>query len=93
MRYFRPPYGRITFAQSKALRNKYKIIIWSRMSGDFDLSISNEECLIKLKKKTKPGDIVVFHDNLKSFEKLKYVLPRYIEHFSLLGYKFETISV
>ena len=44
---FRPPYGRITLTQVKALhrRNKdWKIYMWDILSGDFDTEMSPEKC-------------------------------------------------
>ena len=42
--------------------------------------------------KTQQGSIIVFHDSVKSYEKLKYVLPFILEHFSALGYSFNTLT-
>ena len=52
---------------------------------------SKEKCLQKSIKFTKPGAIVVFHDSVKTIEKLRWVLPKYLEHFVNLGYRFECL--
>lgn len=88
---FRPPYGKIKRSQIKHLKEKYEIIMWDVLSGDFLESISKERCLEKSISATKPGSIVIFHDNLKAEEKVKYALPRYIEHFLNKGYRFQTL--
>lgn len=88
---FRPPYGQINYQQIKALNKDYKIIMWSILSGDFDPKLSQQQCLFNVLQ-SKPGDIVVFHDNIKSEEKVHYVLPRYLRHFSNLGYEFCSLS-
>ena len=90
-RFFRPPYGRIRKSQAKLLLPKYKIIMWDVLSGDFDTRLSPESCLKKTIKSTRSGSIVVFHDSRKAEEKLRYVLPEYLEHFSSQGYSFETL--
>jgi len=87
---FRPPYGRISYSQIKELKVDYKIIMWSILSGDFDEKISNEQCLNNVLQ-SKEGDIIVFHDNKKSQEKIHHVLPRFLEHFTKLGYQFDVI--
>ncbi|PKP23161.1 MAG: polysaccharide deacetylase family protein [Bacteroidetes bacterium HGW-Bacteroidetes-21] len=62
---FRPPYGRITPKQYQLLKDRYRIVFWSLMSYDYHSQNTLEKCLDNLKKKTKAGDIVVFHDNEK----------------------------
>ncbi len=88
---FRPPYGQINYQQIKHLKAKYKIIMWNILSGDFDKQLSNEQCLFNVLQ-SKPGDIVVFHDNEKSREKVLNVLPQYLAHFTDLGYEFCSLT-
>lgn len=88
---FRPPYGQINYQQIKHLKDDYKIIMWNILSGDFDLHLSNEQCLFNVLQ-SKPGDIVVFHDNEKSREKVLHVLPQYLDHFTKLGYEFRSLN-
>ncbi len=89
-RLFRPPYGRITSKQIKALKN-WQIVMWDVLPGDFSSKHSAEEVLQKAIINSSEGSIVVFHDNLKSFDKLKEVLPAYLEHFTEQGYKFKAL--
>nr|WP_314839058.1 polysaccharide deacetylase family protein [uncultured Flavobacterium sp.] len=78
---FRPPYGKIKKAQSRALlKMGYKIIMWDVLSADFDGKITNEECLNNVIMNLQPGSIIVFHDSIKAFEKLKYVLPATLQY-------------
>jgi peptidoglycan-N-acetylglucosamine deacetylase len=91
---FRPPYGRITIFQLKLLQAslyRLKPIMWTVLSGDFDMGLSPEKCLQNVIKNTKSGSIVVFHDSEKAFEKLQYVLPKVLAHFTAKGYRFEKI--
>ncbi|MBF4983268.1 polysaccharide deacetylase family protein [Nonlabens mediterrranea] len=84
---FRPPYGRITSTIAKKLRNEgYNIILWDVLSGDFDLNRTAASCLKNLKKNTRNGSIIVFHDSEKSFEKLKTILPSYFDYLKNEGY-------
>jgi peptidoglycan/xylan/chitin deacetylase (PgdA/CDA1 family) len=77
--FFRPPYGRMTWSQSRFLRQKYKIIMWSWLSHDFDTTVSVNQILKKAEEEIKSGDIVVFHDNVKSYDRLKVILPKFID--------------
>ncbi len=89
---FRPPHGRIKPSQSKILKAKgYKIIMWDVLSGDFDKNLSPEYCLSQLKKHTRNGSILVFHDSEKAFAILKIILPQYLKWAKAKGYHFKSI--
>lgn len=89
---FRPPYGRLKPKQAQFLQRHYRIVMWDVLSGDFDASISKEQCLQNVLKNTKAGSIIVFHDSLKAEEKLRFVLPKVLEHFAAKGYRFEQLQ-
>ncbi len=77
---FRPPFGKITSSQSKALQKKgYKIIMWDVLSADFDALISEEKCLQNVLNNIEEGSIVVFHDSLKAAKNLRYSLPKVLK--------------
>ena len=89
---FRPPYGQLRRGQYRVLvKRGYKIVFWDVISYDFE-KISPEHCLKIVLNKTKNGSIVLFHDNWKAEANLKYALPKFIEHFLGLGYKFKVIE-
>jgi peptidoglycan/xylan/chitin deacetylase (PgdA/CDA1 family) len=89
---FRPPFGRLTPSQYFLLRKRYRIILWSVLSGDYNKNVSKEQCLQNVVTHTKPGSIVLFHDSLKAKESLFYALPRFLDHFLNEGYRFELLS-
>ena len=90
---FRPPYGKIKPSQSKILRNEgYKIIMWDVLSADYDQSISPEECLENVIQNCKSGSIIVFHDSIKGFKNLEYVLPRTLEFIKEKGFVCEVLN-
>ena len=91
---FRPPYGRIKRGQIRLLkqtRPDLKIIMWDVLSGDFDMSLKPGDCLKNVIKNTTGGSIVVFHDSLKAFNRLKHVLPLALEYWTKQGYTFESL--
>ena len=93
---FRPPYGRATKVQLKMLAMPpYELtpIMWTVLSGDFDAKLTKEKCLDNVLQSTKDGSIVLFHDSEKAFDKMKYALPKLLEHFSAKGYSFKKINV
>ena len=89
---FRPPYGKLKPSQIQFIQRHYQVVMWDVLSGDFDPTISSEQCYRNVVNHAKPGSIVVLHDSLKAKEKLEFVLPRILEYFSGLGYKFENLS-
>ncbi len=88
---FRPPYGMLSRGQRKQLAKTHEIVMWEVLSGDFHPKISKEKCLKKSIQNTRRGSIVLFHDSIKSYDKIKYALPKYLEHFLAQGYRFETL--
>ena len=91
---FRPPHGRITRFQAARLKEqlRYRIIMWRVLSGDFDPKISPEKCLRNVMTHTGDGDIVVFHDSEKAYERMKFALPLVLKGFAEKGYVFEKIT-
>jgi peptidoglycan/xylan/chitin deacetylase (PgdA/CDA1 family) len=97
---FRPPYGRIKRSQIKLIQDSNKskivdqkptIIMWDILSGDFDINLSPEKCLKNVLKHTNNGSIVVFHDSLKAWERLEYVLPKALAYWVTQGYQFKIL--
>ncbi len=90
--FFRPPYGKISFAQIKYLKLQYKIVMWDVLSGDFDEQLSAEACLKNVLRHAQEGSVIVMHDSLKAESKLRYALPRVLEFFTEGGYRFASLS-
>jgi peptidoglycan-N-acetylglucosamine deacetylase len=89
---FRPPYGRITRKQTKILSNDYKIIMWSVLSGDFDPSVSADQCFRNIVKSARPGSVILMHDNQRASKAMLQTLPHVLEYYLERGYKFKTIT-
>lgn len=89
---FRPPYGRITLKQYKHLKKEYRIILWDVLSLDYDKRKKAEKCLEFVKKYTRPGSIIVFHDSIKAKDKIVHLLPKTLEFLAAEGYQPEPIT-
>lgn len=76
---FRPPYGKISKSQSKLVLEKYQIVMWDVLSGDYDPCQSPEKCLSKTIQYSRNGSIVLFHDQQKTERVVKKVLPDYLD--------------
>ena len=91
-RLFRPPYGKITPNQVKALKKAgFRIVMWSILTRDYKLNTDKKKLLKNAIKRTQPGSIIVFHDSEKAAGNLLYILPRFLKHFSNEGYSFKII--
>ena len=93
---FRPPYGRIKMKQAAAIpaamqQNSGRIIMWDVLSGDFDQSITPEQCTTNVTGNVGPGSIIVFHDSEKAFHNLKHSLPEVLEFLSRQEYEMKKI--
>lgn len=89
---YRPPYGRITFSQLKSLEKKdYRIVMWDVISGDYDQEKAHRSCMEDVKKHTRPGSILVFHDSVKAFKNLQRILPEVLSFYSKKGFEFRTL--
>lgn len=85
-RFFRPPYGWMSPGQAKGLGPAKKIVMWNLLSYDFDPDLSSEILIRACTSKTTPGTIVVFHDQQKTKEQLRKVLPEYLDFLVGEGY-------
>lgn len=88
---FRPPYGRLSKRLDKVVSERFKIIMWSWLSKDYDNTVPIEK-ILHAAKKIKPGDILVFHDNVKTKERLKVILPPIIKNLKENQFEFRLID-
>lgn len=72
---FRPPYGRLKPSLAKEISKTHRIIMWSWLSYDFDLNVT-EDHILKEANNVVPGDIIVLHDNPKIAERQLRILPQ-----------------
>lgn len=84
---FRPPHGRMRSHQRKNLREHYEIIMWDILTQDYNKSLTPEYILGKIRRLSRKGSIVVFHDSIKSRNNMLATLPRAIEFWNEQGFK------
>lgn len=88
---FRPPYGRILPGQVRKLRERYRIIMWSVLSVDYNRKVSGPQVVRNVVENVRPGSIIVFHDSVKASKNLYHALPEVLEKMSSEGYTFKAI--
>ena len=85
---FRPPYGRTWVWQRKAVKRLgYEIYLWDVLTRDYNPHRTPEAMLAQIKRQTRPGSIINFHDSVKSNERMLTVLPQAIEWLQKEGYE------
>lgn len=90
-RLFRPPYGRTRMSQRRRIKKQYRIILWNRLSRDFNKNLDIKESIQSMKSNPSNGSIFVFHDSAKALPQLKKILPELLQHFHSLGYTFAAL--
>ena len=90
---FRPPHGLMHPSQAKAIKARYNIVMYDLVTRDYSHKLNGEEVLKNVKRYTRNGSIIVFHDSLRAERNLKYALPRAIEWLKNEGYEFQVIPM
>lgn len=85
---FRPPHGWLTPGQLRAVKKHYKVVMYDLVTRDYSKRINAGDVVKNVKRYTRDGSIIVFHDSLKSYEKLKTALPESLSWLKNEGYKF-----
>jgi len=88
---FRPPYGRITRQQIKALKMQYRMIMWSILAYDWLPEKNENQCLKNITSHLKNDAIIVMHDSVKASENVKKTLPSLLQIIKDKGYSFGLI--
>lgn len=89
---FRPPYGRITPSQIRVLNEKYRIVMWDVMSGDYSDKMNGGKSVGSVLKWSRSGSIIVFHDIQQAYKNLNVALPRILDGFRERGLNFGVIN-
>ncbi|WP_291105585.1 MULTISPECIES: polysaccharide deacetylase family protein [unclassified Dysgonomonas] len=88
---FRPPHGHMRVSQFFTLRRYYKIVMWDVVTRDYSKLITPEKVFENVKRYTRDGSVIVFHDSLKAEKNMKYALPQSIEWLKEQGYTFKLL--
>jgi len=88
---FRPPHGWMKTIQYERLRRHYRIIMWDLVTRDYSKWMTAEDVVNNVKRYTRNGSIITFHDSLKSIDKLKSALPESLRWLKEQGYEFKTL--
>ncbi|MBQ3244067.1 MAG: polysaccharide deacetylase family protein [Bacteroidaceae bacterium] len=89
---FRPPHGILRRVQYEELSKRYQFIMWDLVTRDYSFRLYGEDVLANVKKYTRNGSIITFHDSMRSESNLRYALPRSIDWLLEQGYEFKVFK-
>ena len=89
---FRPPYGHMRFSQFRALQKQYKVIMWDVVTRDYSHLMTADQVFEVVKKYTRNGSIIVFHDSLKAGDRMKESLLKSLDWLLEEGYYFRLME-
>ena len=87
---FRPPHGWLRPRQALLLRRRYRVVMYDLVTRDYSRLLTADDVFENVRRLTRPGSIIVFHDSLKSWSRLREALPRCLEWLLSEGYSFES---
>ncbi|MDE6490419.1 MAG: polysaccharide deacetylase family protein [Muribaculaceae bacterium] len=90
---FRPPHGLIRWKQARAIRDRYNLIMYDLITRDYSRKIGPERVLDNVKRLSRDGSIIVFHDSLKGRRNMQAALPGAIEWLLEQGYEFQPLPM
>lgn len=90
---FRPPHGWMKVMQYRVLRHcGFRVVMWDVVTRDYSRRLTAEDVLHNVRRYTRPGSIITFHDSLKSIDKLKHALPEALQWLTQEGYEFKVFD-
>ena len=85
---FRPPHGHMRLPQLVRLRKLFRIIMWDVVTRDYNPHLNANDVFNNIKRYSRNGSIIVFHDSLKAKGRIEQALPQAIEWLLNEGYQF-----
>lgn len=85
---FRPPHGLLRWKQAAIIKSHYNLVMYDLVTRDYSKKLNAEQVVENVKRYTRNGSIIVFHDSLKAERNLRQALPKAIEWLKEQGYEF-----
>ncbi len=89
---FRPPHGWMRWGQYEVLRRLYQVVMWDVVTRDYSRRMTASDVVRNVKRYTRNGSIITFHDSLKSIDKLHIALPASLRWLREQGYEFRVFD-
>ena len=89
---FRPPHGWMKWSEYIRLGKRYRVVMWDVVTRDYSKWVTPQDVVNNVKRYTRNGSIITFHDSMKRIEKLKSALPESIQWLKEQGYEFKVFD-
>ena len=90
---FRPPHGLLRRSQAHALAMTHRMVMYDLVTRDYSRRLTSAHVVANVRRYARPGSIIVFHDSVKAFPRLREALPASIDWLISQGYEFRTIPM
>ena len=90
---FRPPHGLLRWSQAKIIKRHYNLVMYDLVTRDYSKKLDAERVFANIRRYTRNGSIIVFHDSLKAEKNMREALPRAIRWLKEQGYEFLPIPM
>ena len=87
-RWFRPPHGLVRWSQAARLRDRFDIVMYDLVTRDYSRRLTPDRVFDNVRRYTRDGSIIVFHDSVKAWPNMHVALPRAIDWLMENGYTF-----
>ena len=87
---FRPPHGWMRHSVYYWLSKGFRVVMWDLVTRDYSKWLTADDVVANVKRYTRNGSIITFHDSLKSIDKLRTALPESLAWLKQQGYEFKT---
>ena len=92
-RLFRPPHGWMKPMQYRTMRwLGWRVVMWDVVTRDYSRRLTADDVVRNVKRLTRNGSIITFHDSLKSIDKLRTALPQSLQWLRDQGYQFKVFD-
>ncbi len=88
---FRPPHGILRWKQAALIKREYTLVMYDLITRDYSRHLTAADVVANVRRYTRPGSIIVFHDSLKSWPRLKDALAPSLEWLISRGYEFRRL--
>lgn len=83
---FRAPHGLLRLSQGRVISKHYNIVMYDVVTRDYAVHTNPEEVVDNVRRYSRNGSIIVFHDSLKSERNTIPALPRAIKWLQAHGF-------
>ncbi len=90
---FRPPHGWLRWRQLIGMKGKYRLVMYDLVTRDYSRRLSPEDVVDNVRRLTRNGSVIVFHDSIKSWPRLQEALPQALDWLREQNYEFELIPL